>query len=713
MSLKERFTYTPHTDLLGRGGFSTVYKAFDKQQNKFVALKFFNNEANKKYSIREELKKITPLTHPNIVRYMDLITHKVQNIHGDEESVEVGVLEYINGGDLKEFLKKNPGTPQHVLTKILTDILAGLSYLHYNKIVHRDLNPKNILISTDGGSVTAKITDFGISKDIDASQSSSSNLLGTINYMAPEQFEPRAYGINGKIGTNLDLWSFGAMTFELFTGRPLFGSGFGGTKIQETMKSILMDPLPAEVRSLPHPFNLLVERCLIRNAGSRIQSADEALQLLSNPAAFEIRRDPPPPRVEPKLTGNETVLIPKMRTTGSNPVNQAQQQTIEINVAPDKKKKKRRALVAIFLALFAIAGAIGITTAFGSGEADPVAKIIPADTISANDSTLVITTMDAPADSLPVTPSEPKTDPNAIRFNELVSQGKRAFDNGDLNDARNYYTEALGIYPNSSNCQNKINEIDQQLGEKARENRFVQYMADARVDYSNGDYESARTNYRSALTIYSDNAEATNKIAEINAILKKKNCKKCGGSGTYTVTETCPNRCDHGTITKVCPVSNCYSGDISCSSCGGDGDKDCSNCSGGVVSCGSCGGDGKFSCNLFQYYTCSSCGGSKGYWYFNGYSNVWQNCIGCGGTGQVLGACSQCGGNGFVYCNSCGGDGDKSCSSCGGDGEKSCGSCGGDGKNSCSRCGGDGKINSTCSSCTGGTISKKYSCSHD
>jgi serine/threonine protein kinase len=121
-------------------------------------------------------------------------------------------MELANAGDLKDFARANPGSP--MLYKLLKDVLLGLEYLHSKGIIHRDLKAQNILLVKQDGVLTAKISDFGISKDTGSGGQSSSMMVGTIEYMAPEQFSPAKYGIDGKVGSNLDLWSFGIMVHE-------------------------------------------------------------------------------------------------------------------------------------------------------------------------------------------------------------------------------------------------------------------------------------------------------------------------------------------------------------------------------------------------------------------------------------------------------------------------------------------------------------------
>ncbi len=108
------------------------------------------------------------------------------------------------------------------------DVFMGLSYLHKNGIIHRDIKPANILIKQSLDGPIAKITDFGISKKSDSvNNNSSSALVVSIPYMAPEQLNVKKYGINGKISFNLDLWSLGVTIYEVLSGKVLFKNSEG------------------------------------------------------------------------------------------------------------------------------------------------------------------------------------------------------------------------------------------------------------------------------------------------------------------------------------------------------------------------------------------------------------------------------------------------------------------------------------------------------
>jgi len=275
MDFQQRYEFNPKTDLLGKGGFSKVYKATDTLLERTVALKFFTGTVSDKYQVLNEIKKVIRFEHPNLCKYYDVAVLTNKNVFGEMERIEVGIMEYIDAGDFKTYTRKHP---QHA-DKLLIDVLKGLAYLHRHGIAHRDLKPQNILIKIDEDEPISKITDFGISKLIVSDDDNSSTLLGTIEYMAPEQFNPKKYGINGRITTNLDLWSFGLLVYEAVCHESFFGSRSGGISAEQVMANILSEASLAKADTLPPKYREIVKRCLVKNAAERVQSALELIPL--------------------------------------------------------------------------------------------------------------------------------------------------------------------------------------------------------------------------------------------------------------------------------------------------------------------------------------------------------------------------------------------------------------------------------------------------
>ncbi len=295
MNLKERYQYNPKTDLVGRGGFSKVFKAYDTVLHRQVALKVFTAEISEKYDLVNEIRRVISLDHPNLCRYYDVAFIESTTAMGEDEKLQVGIMEYLEGSDLETYCLAHP----ELCIQLLTDVLKGLSYLHKRGIIHRDLKPQNILIKiTDDGPI-AKITDFGISKDVRSSNTGFSLLMGTIEYMAPEQFSPEKFGINGKIATNLDLWSFGLIVYSLVSGNSLFGNR-NNSSAEQVMGNIINEELTKEkISQLPEPYLSIASCCLVKDAKLRVQTAAELIPLLQGK-----------PAITP-VVNNDTIVLPK------------------------------------------------------------------------------------------------------------------------------------------------------------------------------------------------------------------------------------------------------------------------------------------------------------------------------------------------------------------------------------------------------------------
>lgn len=279
--LFNRYEYLPVTDLIGRGGFSRVYKAYDKKLNRWVALKIYKtNDLSDRYSPFAEIRRVINLDHSNICRYLDLEEMESVNPFGETEKIQVCVMELLDGGNIAEYYKTHQD--QALLKKLLLDILQGLSYLHKKGIIHRDIKPANILIKETMEGAVAKITDFGISKVSDSVNSNSSSaLIVSIPFMAPEQFNARKYGIDEKISFNLDLWSLGVTVYEIFTGKVLFKDNEQDNS-EQIMANIMAPELPSKINMLPEPFKSIVSRCLVKNARDRVKKAEDLIALLES-----------------------------------------------------------------------------------------------------------------------------------------------------------------------------------------------------------------------------------------------------------------------------------------------------------------------------------------------------------------------------------------------------------------------------------------------
>ena len=192
-------------DVVGRGGMGTVYRAWDEVLRRDVALKVMLAEADRRARERflREAQFAAKLDHENIVRVYR---------GGSDEGYLYLAMEFIGGQSLRALLGHNGGgVPVPQALSIAHQLLSALSAAHENNIVHRDIKPENILLRQEGG---VKILDFGVAKvQNEAFLTRADEILGTVEYMAPEQI------LGEELGPAVDLYAVGAVLYELLVGR--------------------------------------------------------------------------------------------------------------------------------------------------------------------------------------------------------------------------------------------------------------------------------------------------------------------------------------------------------------------------------------------------------------------------------------------------------------------------------------------------------------
>jgi Tol biopolymer transport system component/tRNA A-37 threonylcarbamoyl transferase component Bud32 len=253
---------------LGEGGMGVVYKGHDDRLGRAVAIKILPPEkltdANAKERFIREAKAASALNHPGIVT--------VHDIRSDADSDFI-VMEWINGQTLADLIPSK-GLPVAQLLRYAIQIADALAAAHRAGILHRDLKPSNVMVTDDG---RIKILDFGLAKLLDPTDSGSDattfaapltearTLLGTAAYMSPEQAEGH------KLDARSDIFSFGAVLYEMATGVRPFGSGSSLSILSRILHD---DPRPpTEVNtSIPAELERTILRCLRKDPGRRYQT---------------------------------------------------------------------------------------------------------------------------------------------------------------------------------------------------------------------------------------------------------------------------------------------------------------------------------------------------------------------------------------------------------------------------------------------------------
>ncbi len=240
---------------IGKGGMGTVHLAMDTQTDRHVAIKsplprYINTPDIERF--HREAEALRQLAHPNIVGIIETI---------EEEDAYYIVMEYVDGGDLHERIRAG-GLSLTACLEICLDITDALTRTHRLGIVHRDLKPTNVLLTRDG---QVKLTDFGIAHFNSSGITAENEVLGTLEYIAPEMLA------TGIVDTRSDIWSFGILLYEMLVGR----SPFKADHNMQIMKKILYDPLPdleAQRPDLPVELIDLIYRMLEKDPKSRIET---------------------------------------------------------------------------------------------------------------------------------------------------------------------------------------------------------------------------------------------------------------------------------------------------------------------------------------------------------------------------------------------------------------------------------------------------------
>jgi serine/threonine protein kinase len=262
---------------IGAGGFGKVYKVFDHAKNHYVALKVSDVRPEySKFTLKNEVELVNKLNHHrNIARY-DACYRFNTGITGE---MDFALLKFYEDGNLEQFLKKTDLSNEDKRL-IIGGILNGLSFLHDNHIIHRDLKAENILMSREDGVWTPKITDFGLSREVSNSTNITNSAVGiSYAYAAPEQI------LNQKIYRNVDIWAMGVIIYRIIANELPFGNKENADKKSvntqlEISKKITSNELPEKLDSLDEPFRSMIKRCLVRDPLERAQKPSELITLL-------------------------------------------------------------------------------------------------------------------------------------------------------------------------------------------------------------------------------------------------------------------------------------------------------------------------------------------------------------------------------------------------------------------------------------------------
>ncbi|MGY1686105.1 Stk1 family PASTA domain-containing Ser/Thr kinase [Geodermatophilus sp. SYSU D00867] len=335
--------------VLGRGGMAEVHRGRDLRLGREVAVKVLRSDLARDPSFqvrfRREAQAAASLNHPSIVAVYD--TGEDRTTSGATPYI---VMEYVEGETLRDVLRREGVLQPERAMSLAADICAALDFSHRNGIVHRDVKPGNVMITPQG---TVKVMDFGIARavsDSAATMTSTAAVIGTAQYLSPEQARGEA------VDARSDVYSLGCLLYELVCGAPPFT---GDSPVSVAYQHVREDPrLPSSINpAVPPELDAILMKAMSKNPANRYQSAAEMRNDLLRALAGQ--------RVEatPVMGDEEKTTI-----LGATP---AYGDGGWDDDAAARRRKRNRVVALVVGALVLIGAVVGVALLVGSGDEEP------------------------------------------------------------------------------------------------------------------------------------------------------------------------------------------------------------------------------------------------------------------------------------------------------------------------------------------------------
>ena len=308
-------------DTLGEGGMANVYLAEDIILQRKVAVKILRldlqNEPQTQARFQREALATSELSHPNIVSVLDV---------GTDHGLPYMVMEYVDGPDLKEYIRQNAPLDLHEVIRIMDQILSAVALAHKHNVIHRDLKPQNILMDKRGN---IKIADFGIAVALNQSSVTQTNsVMGSVHYMSPEQTR------GGLVTKQSDIYSLGIILYELITGTVPFN---GDTPVSIALKHA-QEPIPSirkKDQSVPQALENVVLKATAKDPRDRYATA-QAMQADLDSSLDPERADEPVFVPNHGNNNDKTIVLPGFKAPEKERTVESEEEN-----KPDKKEKKK------------------------------------------------------------------------------------------------------------------------------------------------------------------------------------------------------------------------------------------------------------------------------------------------------------------------------------------------------------------------------------
>lgn len=330
---------------LGEGGMANVYLAYDLILERDVSLKILRidmaNDERTTQRFHREAVAATELIHPNIVSLYD---------YGEDQGMQYLVMEYIDGMDLKTYIKEAFPIPYEKVISIMEQVLSAVNVAHQAGIIHRDLKPQNILIDKNE---VAKIADFGIAlTNSEASMTQTNTILGSVHYLSPEQTR------GGMATDRSDVYSLGIILFEMLVGHvPFEGENAVAIALQHSQSE--MPDLKELDSKIPQPMENVVLRATAKDPTLRYNSVAEMATDLSS--VLDPRRADEPRFIPGRLDDEVTRVIPLAELQPNQAEGIAEPNIDSVAAVMQKTTKKKHRKIVLVLTTLILALVIAVS----------------------------------------------------------------------------------------------------------------------------------------------------------------------------------------------------------------------------------------------------------------------------------------------------------------------------------------------------------------
>ena len=294
--------------ILGRGGMGTVYRGLNSDTNEEHAIKVlaprFADDPHFRGRFESEIKALLKLNHENIVSLLS---------YGQDDGQLFFAMELVKGQSLFQMQKAGHKFDWRQVLNIARDCAGGLRHAHDRGVIHRDLKPGNLMMAdpVNDARPQVKLTDFGIAKRFGSSQNTGTNILGTMDFMSPEQAK------GDPVNARSDLYSLGAVLFTLLAGRP----PFSGNSVEESLRNLTNVPAPnvsGMNPAVPKPIDDLISKLMAKKPEDRIATALVLLHKISE-VENELRDDASAQTSHGQTSSQKTKILSDDLATGVIP----------------------------------------------------------------------------------------------------------------------------------------------------------------------------------------------------------------------------------------------------------------------------------------------------------------------------------------------------------------------------------------------------------